>query len=100
LSEASEPGKGSPFTVTLPAQLGDTPQPTETKFMHKPSGASPAWGPLVLVIDDDPAVRELMQRSLGKDGFRVEVAADGRTGLELAKRLKPTVITLDVMMPS
>jgi CheY-like chemotaxis protein len=54
----------------------------------------------VLVIDDDPTVRDLMQRSLSKDGFRVELAADGRTGLEMAKRLKPTVITLDVMMPS
>jgi CheY-like chemotaxis protein len=37
---------------------------------------------------------------LGKDGFRVEVAADGKTGLEMARRLKPAVITLDVMMPS
>jgi CheY-like chemotaxis protein len=54
----------------------------------------------LLVIDDDPAVRELMQRSLGKDGFRVEVAADGRAGLEMAKSLKPAVIILDVMMPS
>jgi CheY-like chemotaxis protein len=40
-----------------------------------------------------------MQRSLAKDGFRVEVAANGSTGLDLAKRLKPAVITLDVMMP-
>jgi len=43
----------------------------------------------VLVIDDDPAVRELMQRSLAKDGYQVEVAADGRTGLEMARRLSP-----------
>jgi CheY-like chemotaxis protein len=53
-----------------------------------------------LVIDDDATVRDLMQRSLSKDGYCVEVAADGRTGLEMAKRLKPAVITLDVMMPS
>ena len=45
-------------------------------------------------------MRDLMQRSLGKDGYRVELAADGRTGLEMARRLKPAVITLDVMMPS
>ena len=54
---------------------------------------------MVLVIDDDPAVHDLMRRSLEKDGFRVEVAADGKSGLELAKQLKPAVITLDVMMP-
>jgi DNA-binding response OmpR family regulator len=53
----------------------------------------------VLVIDDDPAVRELMQRSLAKDGFRVEVAADGASGLALARQHNPAVITLDVMMP-
>jgi len=54
----------------------------------------------VLVIDDDPAVHDLMQRSLEKDGFRVEVALDGKRGIELARQLKPAVITLDVMMPS
>ena len=58
-----------------------------------------ATGPIILVIDDDPAVQELMRRSLEKDGFRVVVAADGKTGLELAKHLQPAVITLDVMMP-
>jgi DNA-binding response OmpR family regulator len=40
-----------------------------------------------------------MQRTLSKDGYRVEVAADGRRGLELAKELRPAIITLDVMMP-
>jgi DNA-binding response OmpR family regulator len=53
----------------------------------------------VLVIDDDPNVRDLMQRTLAKDGFHVEVAADGKQGLELARTLQPAVITLDVMMP-
>jgi CheY-like chemotaxis protein len=52
-----------------------------------------------LVIDDDAAVRDLMERTLSKDGFDVRVAADGRIGLELAKQLQPAVITLDVMMP-
>jgi signal transduction histidine kinase/CheY-like chemotaxis protein/streptogramin lyase len=97
----SEPGKGSTFTVTLPAQVSESPQPTETQFIQRQAAPQAgAVGPVVLVIDDDPSVCELMQRSLGKDGYRVEVAADGRTGLEMAKRLKPAVITLDVMMPS
>ncbi|PYI89199.1 MAG: hypothetical protein DME26_01770 [Verrucomicrobia bacterium] len=51
------------------------------------------------MIDDDPAVRELMQRALSKEGFRVETSANGPTGLELARQCKPAVITLDVMMP-
>ncbi len=97
----SAPGQGSTFTVTLPAQVSEIPQATETQLIQRP-GLSPAGavGPTVLVIDDDATVRDLMQRSLSKDGYRVEVAGDGRTGLEMARRLKPAVITLDVMMPS
>src|SRR6185503_13241950 len=101
ITVASEPGKGSTFTVTLPSVVAETPHPTDTQFFQKtPVSASGRSGPIVLVIDDDAAVRDLMQRSLGKDGYRVEVASNGRTGLEMAQRLKPAVITLDVMMPS
>ena len=42
---------------------------------------------------------ELTTRSLGKEGYRVECATDGKQGLALAKQLRPAVITLDVMMP-
>jgi CheY-like chemotaxis protein len=52
-----------------------------------------------LVIDDDPTVHDLMRRFLNKEGFWVEVAANGETGLELARQLHPAAITLDVMMP-
>ena len=91
----------SSYTITLPAQVSETPPLAETRLLQKPA-APPASdaAPIVLVIDDDEAVRDLMQRSFGKDGYRVEVAADGRSGLEMARRLKPAVITLDVMMPS
>jgi signal transduction histidine kinase/CheY-like chemotaxis protein/ligand-binding sensor domain-containing protein len=98
ITVTSQPGQGSVFTVDLPAQVPDPM--AETSFILKSSNHPPISGPIVLVIDDDPAVRELMQRSLGKDGFRVEAAADGRAGLEMAKSLKPAVIILDVMMPS
>jgi signal transduction histidine kinase/CheY-like chemotaxis protein/ligand-binding sensor domain-containing protein len=101
ITVASQPGRGSTFTVTLPQEVSETPQPTETQLIQKPIGASfRSTGPVVLVIDDDATVRDLMQRSLSRDGYRVEVAADGPTGLEMARRLQPAVITLDVMMPS
>jgi signal transduction histidine kinase/CheY-like chemotaxis protein/ligand-binding sensor domain-containing protein len=103
IAVTSEPGKGSTFTVTLPSEVRE-PAPEAALAPASGAGSRPSSidprQSVVLVIDDDPAVRELMQRSLGKDGYRVEVAADGRTGLEMAKRLKPAVITLDVMMPS
>ena len=53
----------------------------------------------VLVIDDEPAARDLVQRALNKEGYRVAAAASGTDGLLMARQLKPSVITLDVMMP-
>ncbi len=53
----------------------------------------------VLVIDDDPRQRDLMQRFLSKEGFCIRVAACGEEGLRLARQLRPGAITLDVMMP-
>jgi CheY-like chemotaxis protein len=52
-----------------------------------------------LIIDDDPAMRELLERYLSRSGFRVVSAADGKSGLNMAKVLKPSVIVLDIMMP-
>ena len=100
ITVTSEPAKGSTFTVTLPIHVIDPAQRPEARRPETPTPVQSANGVVVLVIDDDATVRELVQRSLAKDGFRVEAAADGRTGLEMARRLKPSVITLDVMMPS
>ena len=54
---------------------------------------------MVLVIDDDSAVRELMTRFLEGKGYHVITADDGEEGLELAKKHRPDVITLDVVLP-
>ncbi|MBB5022015.1 response regulator [Desulfurispira natronophila] len=51
------------------------------------------------MVDDDPAVRDMLRRSLLRSGFRVATAPSGHEALELAARLMPTAITLDVMMP-
>ena len=51
------------------------------------------------MIDDDSTARDLMTRNLSREGFRIISAASGEEGLDLARRYKPAVITLDVMMP-
>jgi two-component system response regulator PrrA len=56
-------------------------------------------GPLVLVADDDEAIRIALERALRLEGFAVEVAADGRTALDLVEEHRPEVIVLDVVMP-
>jgi CheY-like chemotaxis protein len=56
-------------------------------------------GKLVLVIEDDPAQRRLLERMLGARDFRVLTAADGEAGVEIAAASHPDLIVLDVMMP-
>ena len=51
------------------------------------------------MIDDDPTVRELMERFLVKEGFSVVTAANGVEGLRRAREVRPAAITLDVLMP-
>jgi CheY-like chemotaxis protein len=92
-------GQGSTFTVTLPAIVVEPAPPPLPLKEEAPAPAGTATAGTVLVIDDDPTVHDLMRRTLRKDGFRVECATDGAAGLERAKQLRPSVITLDVMMP-
>jgi DNA-binding response OmpR family regulator len=53
----------------------------------------------VLVIDAAAAVRDLLQRVLGKDEFRVVSASGGHERPRLARELRPNAITLDVTLP-
>src|SRR5260370_27393016 len=53
----------------------------------------------VLVVDDDPTVRDLLAKTLGKEGYRVIVARNGIEALTLAREHRPQAITLDVLMP-
>lgn len=55
--------------------------------------------PLVLVADDDPLIRELIQFRLERSGYAVVMAADGDEALALARDRLPDLAVLDVMMP-
>lgn len=55
--------------------------------------------PTVLIVDDDPLLVELVTHKLRARGYRVESAADGRSGLARARATKPDLIVLDHMMP-
>ena len=50
----------------------------------------------ILVIDDDPAVRNLIQRFLLKQNYQVESAEDGKTGLSMFEQFNPDLVILDV----
>ncbi len=54
---------------------------------------------LVLVVDDDPDIRQTLADVLELGGHRVQTAENGRVGLDAARREAPDVIILDLMMP-
>jgi signal transduction histidine kinase/CheY-like chemotaxis protein len=101
-------GHGSIFTIKLPSVVRQAaPEPAaqegraETIVSAADDGtdASGSTANCVLVIDDDPVQRDLIERFLRKEGFRVRTANGGEAGLRLARQLRPVAITLDVMMP-
>ncbi len=55
--------------------------------------------PTVLVVEDDPAIREAVAYNLGRDGHTVLTAADGVEALELARQHTPDLVVLDIMLP-
>jgi signal transduction histidine kinase/CheY-like chemotaxis protein len=106
----SEPGKGSTFSFSLPvmgvpAQLELLPtrrsvdiellvrQLRERVPTHQPKDK------FVLVVDDDPNIRSLLQQELTEAGYTVRLAEDGRKALALIREETPGLIILDVMMP-
>ena len=95
---SSTVGAGTVFTLALPATLPDT---AEAEAVSDPEAVGPSVGTgrLVLVIDDEVSQRDLMVRFLTRQGFEAQAAPDGRTGLDLARRLRPMAVLLDVMMP-
>jgi len=100
ITVASEPGVGSTFTIVIPAQVdalaaakASAPS-AEAEIDVAPIGAQS-----ILVIDDDADSRDLLQRTLEADGHSVVCACDGEEGIELARKLQPSLVTLDVMMP-
>jgi signal transduction histidine kinase/CheY-like chemotaxis protein len=108
ISVESTLGSGSTFTIRIPTSV------PETQHTIGDSGGSAVWNSAeqvslmntnlsssstVLVIDDDPATRDLLERSLGADDLSVMTAENGQDGILLAQALRPDVIILDVILP-
>jgi DNA-binding response OmpR family regulator len=53
----------------------------------------------ILIVEDEPALRDTLTYNLKKDGFTVEAVGDGRSALDSARKLKPDLIVLDLMLP-
>jgi len=94
---ASKPGEGSTFTITLPDRPATQPR---VKSVDGPQIAGEVDNATtVLVVDDDPAARDLLTANLKGAGYRLIHAASGSEALNLARMVRPDAITLDVLMP-
>jgi signal transduction histidine kinase/DNA-binding response OmpR family regulator/HAMP domain-containing protein len=101
ITVTSKEGHGSTFTVMLPlSRTANMPEsPSELLRNSESNAVSDSAERLVLAIDDDPNVVYLLKENLADAGYRVVGASSGEEGLELARKLRPKAITLDIIMP-
>ena len=101
----SEPGRGARFWFTLPATPPPAPaERASTDRAPAPGGEAPPGGgvparPLVLVVEDDAANARLLRFHLETAGYQVVQARREAQAIELARRLKPRAILLDLLLP-
>jgi CheY-like chemotaxis protein len=93
----SAPGHGTLFEVLLPCAAVMAPDDAEPA----PDGPVPRGQGTILVIEDEPSVRDFTRRVLESAGFQVRLAADGRQGLELFAKHHSEIaaVLLDMTMP-
>jgi PAS domain S-box-containing protein len=101
----SAPERGSTFTVLFPARRR-VPRPEASDVevgseSESGSGSPSTVDSTILVIDDEPTVREVARLSLEANGFKVLTASDGRSGIELFEKHHQEVdaVLLDLTMP-
>jgi PAS domain S-box-containing protein len=90
----SEPGKGSRFSILLPAMVAPARTAAEAPSAHPAPTRRH-----VLVVDDEQVVRAQLRRLLEVRGYKVTEAASGLAGLESLERDRPDVMILDIRMP-
>ena len=88
---------GSVFTLSLPLRAVTVPGREPAAAVAASNGHGS--GPMVLVVEDDPAAAELLVRQLTEAGYRTEIARTGKEALAKARILKPAAITLDIILP-
>jgi CheY-like chemotaxis protein len=95
----SEPWVGTAFSLYLPISL-DSPLSADPGVPPHPRADPAPTGATVLVVDDEPGVRDIVARSLRRGGFRAMEAGNGGEALALVEREgPPELVVTDLMMP-
>ena len=95
----SQPGVGSIFTLNLLDQTVSAP-PMPAGDIRASENTADHLALTVLVVDDDPAVHDVLTPTLLRSGYRVVHARDGAEALDILRKTPPDIVTLDVMMPN
>ena len=98
----SEVGQGSTFVVAMPLNFVP-PEIEPTTPEQITPGSPPSSGPgeeVALIIEDEDQSAELLQLYMEEAGYRVVRCSNGATALQTAREVQPSVITLDIMLPS
>jgi DNA-binding response OmpR family regulator len=74
-------------------------QQAQTFVGGAPAATEPSLSGAILVVDDDPEIRDVVRWLLEDEGWTVETASDGRDALERASRERPALIVLDMGLP-
>jgi len=100
LNLETEEGQGSSFHVLLPA-AGPSPTDTNKTGTTSPQTNTPCGEETILLVDDEPSVLKVIQRSLEKSGYRVLTAKDGEEGFSLFKHHAGEIhlVITDMSMP-
>ncbi len=101
----SQEGLGSTFTIHVPrvhpSHISDDEAKTDKtiQLIAEPEKSAASDVRKALIVDDDPAALELMQRIADRLGYETVTASDGKTALQYAGEHRPSVILLDLHMP-
>ncbi|HPH96352.1 MAG TPA: CHASE4 domain-containing protein [Anaerolineaceae bacterium] len=89
-------GAGSTFIMRLPVALA---LPVDYRANPSKPVQLLKENKRILIIDNDPAARDLLLRALNREGYEATCVNNGQEGLEQARKIRPALITLDIMMP-
>lgn len=95
---SAQPAAGQAEAQAQPIS-GERPAVSGALEAAEPRAAGAPSQRVVIVVDDDATVRDLLRKYIEALGYQVAVAESGEQCLRLAKKLRPDVITLDVLMP-
>ncbi len=97
----SQLGQGATFTVELPLEVPSEPEAKveNPKAQDEPVGSKLEPGQRVLVVDDEPSIRRFLRHILESEGFIVTEARTGEDAVAVARREKPSLVLLDLVLP-